>query len=499
MAWQPQRWQTHAASWAETPDKDAIEATTVNNTASHYQKPTCKQDHKQTAHGRATTTDKKMATNVLPPMTRNAIHIKPKVLPTRPDPLVNITAAFHEFNVRLTKALIDGKLPALPLVYDEENSWKECFPMTFIFSAFLERDSNGDPYVLVVSIVQNSGPIVANAMCIVRNKTYSIVVPAGVKPLPEDHEALFTASYFICRLNGMDIHKSSDLQVTITDDDTKPDMTWIPVLTRGKISNEFAVCMQPTYGRRTNLVQMAEFIAYYTVIGVTRFTFYAYDMSPAEEQLLLRLRERKHIAIVLLRWNIPTGDVHTNGQMAAMQDCIHRERFFSEYVLNVDIDEFIVPKIAWDLHQAIELLGKDRNYGSFTILHRPFCVEYRLFAPHFELEVPLVTRVYTMRNTLGWPLPQRSKWIGRSKDIETGGVHFVWGHEKGKMMKDLNESQMVLHHYRSCLFLTVYKGANGVDILQNGNQASDSYITMYLKDTLDSDVFEFVRWLLRQS
>ncbi|XP_064483274.1 beta-1,4-galactosyltransferase galt-1-like [Ornithodoros turicata] len=412
---------------------------------------------------------------------------------------VHIKTAFRKFNQKLVEALTSNEAILLPLTFDEDHlTWKEPLPSVYIYSAFLEFDSSGSPYVRIISMVLAKPEHRDTVQCLVKGDNLVASPPASLDILPDGHGQRFSAAFYVCMLQDVPgILQHTSLQVTLTNGTQPRDPAWVSVLMKEKITNEFAMCMQPFYNQRNHLVQMAEFIAYYSLMGVSRFTFYIFDMSKAEELFLLRLRARKNVTIVLLRWDIRITQIHMLGQIAALQDCMHRERFYSEYMVYVDLDEFMVPKVTRDFRETMRIVQKRRKYSSFNVLHKPFCMEFKNTTSLSELEIPLVTRIYDVRDTLEWPHEQRSKWIGRTKDVVSGGIHFARVLEDNKEALYLNASQMLLHHYRDgCGVLAVIRPTGLVHVLKDGSTVKDSYMSMYTTDILNADAISFVRSLL---
>ncbi|XP_064483084.1 beta-1,4-galactosyltransferase galt-1-like [Ornithodoros turicata] len=412
---------------------------------------------------------------------------------------VDIKTAFQKFNEKLIEALTSNEAITLPLTFDEDHlPWKEPLPSVYIYSAFLEFDSSGSPYVRIVSIVLARPKHRDTVQCLVKGDDLLVSRPASMRLLPDGHGLRFSAAFHVCMLGDVPgILQHTNLQVTLTNGTQQGDPPWVSVLMKEKITNEFALCMQPFHNRQNHLVQMAEFIAYYSLMGVSRFTFYIFDMSKAEELFLLRLRARKNVTIVIVKWDIPTTEIHLLGQVAALQDCVHRERFYSEYVVNVDLDEFIVSKVARDFHETMRILQKRRRYSSFSVRHKPFCLEFKNTTSLSELEIPLMTRTYDVRDTLVWGPRQRSKWIGRAKDVVVGAIHSGRVLEDNKEALFLNESQMLLHHYRDgCRALFINRPTGALYVLKDGSRVKDSYMSTYTTDILNADAISFVRSLL---
>jgi len=118
--------------------------------------------------------------------------------------------------------------------------------------------------------------------------------------------------------------------------------------------SKFAVCVQPTFNY-DNSVRFVEWIEFHRSLGVERFTLYNISIGPSvsciinEYNSLNAQDENSKIYIEVLPWGNPSDriiskvTIKEQNQLAALNDCIYRERGFSQYVFNIDLDEFITP------------------------------------------------------------------------------------------------------------------------------------------------------------
>jgi len=118
--------------------------------------------------------------------------------------------------------------------------------------------------------------------------------------------------------------------------------------------SKFAVCVQPTFNY-DNSVRFVEWIEFHRSLGVERFTLYNISIGPSvsciinEYNSLNARDENSQIFIEVLPWGNPSDRIISNvtikqqNQLAALNDCVYRQRGFSQYVLNIDLDEFMTP------------------------------------------------------------------------------------------------------------------------------------------------------------
>lgn len=121
--------------------------------------------------------------------------------------------------------------------------------------------------------------------------------------------------------------------------------------------NSLAICVRPLFGPFDDLEKLIQFISFYHLMGITRFNLYAMSISPRVRKYLLKLIEqmdkeatkdemRELPRIILYNWNVPTGNVSElwdYGTLASLNDCLF-SNIDQEFVVFVDVDEFIVPQ-----------------------------------------------------------------------------------------------------------------------------------------------------------
>ncbi|KAL7295950.1 hypothetical protein TKK_0010800 [Trichogramma kaykai] len=84
-------------------------------------------------------------------------------------------------------------------------------------------------------------------------------------------------------------------------------------------------------------------------MGVNHFTFYNTSITKEVSNVLAYYRNESFITV--LPWKIPPKykfekDLRYNGIFAALNDCLYRSSMIEDYkyIVNVDLDEFIVPR-----------------------------------------------------------------------------------------------------------------------------------------------------------
>ncbi|XP_047466895.1 uncharacterized protein LOC125023583 isoform X2 [Mugil cephalus] len=151
--------------------------------------------------------------------------------------------------------------------------------------------------------------------------------------------------------------------------------TWLPIRnkkTSGKNEKKpqfnFTVCVSNLFGDFNNVLQFAQTLEMYRLLGVNRVVIYNTSCGPELDRLLQSYSKEGFVEMV--PWPInkhlkPSGgwlfsehggDLHYYGQLATLNECIYRSMERSRYVLLNDIDEIIMPYQHNDLMSLMSTL-----------------------------------------------------------------------------------------------------------------------------------------------
>ncbi|TNM95251.1 hypothetical protein fugu_016334 [Takifugu bimaculatus] len=163
----------------------------------------------------------------------------------------------------------------------------------------------------------------------------------------------------------------------LTDQDNwrHSEQMWLPIrnLKTEETSDKrfsFTVCISTVFGRYNNVLQFAQSLEMYRLLGVNRVVVYNTSCGPELDQLLHSYSQEDFVEIV--PWPIDEhltpsygwlhsesgGDVHYFGQQTSLNDCIYRSMERSRYVLLNDIDEIIMPYQQSGLVPLMDILQK---------------------------------------------------------------------------------------------------------------------------------------------
>ncbi|XP_054469193.1 uncharacterized protein LOC129102982 isoform X2 [Anoplopoma fimbria] len=168
--------------------------------------------------------------------------------------------------------------------------------------------------------------------------------------------------------------------------------TWLPIRnqkTKGKkeekLQFNFTVCISNLFGDYNNVLQFAQTLEMYRLLGVDRVVIYNTSCGPDLDRLLQSYSQEGFVEMV--PWPIDQhlnpsrgwlfsqsgGDVHYFGQLTTLNECIYRSMDRSRYVLLNDIDEIIMPYQHNNLMSLMDVLQHQHpNTGVFLIENHIF-------------------------------------------------------------------------------------------------------------------------------
>ncbi|KAH9371465.1 hypothetical protein HPB48_022049 [Haemaphysalis longicornis] len=338
----------------------------------------------------------------------------------------------------------------------------------------------------------------AKLACHIDDGKTKFTVSFKMRVVPEHLSGEYVTAMISCRLytNG----NLRPMKVAIGPLENQSSLHWLIIYQplNAQISL-MSVCVGPIFGNYPHVSHVAEFFTYYTTMGVETFHVYLENASQAVTFLLLHLQTRANVSIKFHWWNIENEGRHfmIHGQLAAIQDCIYRSKRSSKYVVNVDLDEFIVPTAGRTLSHAVVDLEKsvgERSLGSMLVPNWMFCFEYPANSSVFRGPPFFLTTALTTRERKPWFYKVRSKYIASTSAVVMGGVHFVWKHTPGRREVKVPETVLALNHYRTCCGLENYAVLNKL-VLNHTDVVRDKTIQRHMWRAMTSLVFAAIKEL----
>ena len=254
----------------------------------------------------------------------------------------------------------------------------------------------------------------------------------------------------------------SAVSVVLDDPCAKPLQT-LPVVSSAKsVRRKFTVCISPLFGSIGD--KLIEWIEMNRILGAEFFVFYKSSKPEKYEDILTYYSKRDLVEVNL--WNNPLDEtlVHYNGQISAINDCILRHRFHTDFIALFDLDEFIIPRNQLDTtwHEMMERLPRASSY-IFKSVAFPIQPDQQKMdknnATGFKYKLDILNILKRGRNIDA----RRPKMILNPKTINSCGVHFVHEHSVGKSSVVPTDVGLV-HHYREVVSMPLRKAVqNSID------------------------------------
>ncbi|KAK3085655.1 hypothetical protein FSP39_006728 [Pinctada imbricata] len=197
------------------------------------------------------------------------------------------------------------------------------------------------------------------------------------------------------------------------------------------------------------------------ILGANYFIFYNFSDAPNVDKLLKHYMDLGIAKVI--QWHLPfnvsiglyrkSNEIHYYGQVAVLNDCMYRNKGSSQFVVNQDIDEFIIPRMHNNWKQMIDALPK--NLKSFIFQSTYFRKDWPDVNGTFDgvlaKKYMSITLPKQSRETGLFPVKIKSKYIVRPECVKIAGIHVVHQYTKVKKCQDylVNVDQGLLHHYRS--------------------------------------------------
>ncbi|XP_032833403.2 uncharacterized protein LOC116956072 [Petromyzon marinus] len=228
--------------------------------------------------------------------------------------------------------------------------------------------------------------------------------------------------------------------------------------------HEFGVCISTLFGGYDNVLQFAQAVELYRLLGASIVTVYSRGCGPMLARLLAHYEAAGIVEVVpwpigvhlqpSSGWmpDVDPGDVHYHGQTAALNDCLYRRMGDTRYLATTDIDEVIVPLQHEDwagLMKALESRYRVsvfhfRNYvfphsARDATLHATYSARWRGVPGH-----DILTHVLHEP-----PTPDSTKMMVEARRVVRVSVHSVLRSLRGQQIVPTNTARMF--HFRDAM------------------------------------------------
>ena len=131
-------------------------------------------------------------------------------------------------------------------------------------------------------------------------------------------------------------------------------------------NSNLIVCVKPVHSFYKNYIELIEFIEINKILGVSKFMIYNETMSPEVSCVLNYYKGHENI-LTILPWELmeplEKGEIQNRGCLAALNDCIYRNMNDFGYLMQIDLDEFIIPHIHESIPDMLEYLVLNKIKG----------------------------------------------------------------------------------------------------------------------------------------
>ena len=265
----------------------------------------------------------------------------------------------------------------------------------------------------------------------------------------------YTAAYFLCP----SIDRTEPLAVSLGKDDNssvcKESILKVSKTRKGDAKRNFSICVAPLNSNYSRAYELIEWVELNRLLGSQFFTFYNYSFANNIQHVLSYYSERGLAEV--LPWNLPTSvqdpeKIHYYGQLAALNDCLYRNRYKTKYLAFIDLDEFIIPRQESDQTWS-DMFNRFPDASAYMFRNTFFGINWQQNSDNYSFKdiarlYGLTTLTKFQRSSAIYPDNWRSKVIVQPLKVETVGIHNVWEYAEDGGTHIVREEDGLLHHYR---------------------------------------------------
>lgn len=335
----------------------------------------------------------------------------------------------------------------------------------YVFSAYLDDEATSTVTIIGAAVRGGSLSLTCQLWYkLGQGLTELQETPVASELHPENHGRKYSVAVFKCSLPRNDIPQYVSLVVRscstplnllrIHTNTYKPNATY---------ERNFTVCVTPLNFRYGRAYELVEWLELNVILGAEKFMFYNHS-SARNVARVLDLYSRRGLVNVI-QWRLPMGvdtfpktdepvDIHYFGQLAALNDCLMRNKRISEYIVTLDLDEFIIPHSNKSFSWTDILLEIQKPHCAVfrNVFFRKEWTRGNLTFPTIKLaeKYKLVTLLKTEHDGNIWTANQRSKYMVQTNAADLLGVHYVPRMKSGYARSSIAPLEVaLLHHYRN--------------------------------------------------
>ncbi|XP_045194660.2 uncharacterized protein LOC123550296 [Mercenaria mercenaria] len=278
----------------------------------------------------------------------------------------------------------------------------------------------------------------------------------AVRAPEEGFKQKYTSTIFMCPLGQSEVPSHISLVTNFCEHPLHV-LRVINASENRNYKRRFTVCLSPLHFQYGRAYELVEWIEFNKILGAEKFVVYNYSSASNVEEVFEYYSKRKLTEVV--QWRLPMGahtfsrtnnpiEMNYFGQTAALNDCLFRNKQFSEFVVNLDLDEFLVPhsENARSWYEIIREMENASVYIFQNTFFRKDWTKIEISFPGKKLaeKFQLVTLHVFQHEAKIFRADVRSKYIAR-----TAGVYLMLTHKVPSAPRVIVPIEKgLLHHYR---------------------------------------------------
>ena len=211
------------------------------------------------------------------------------------------------------------------------------------------------------------------------------------------------------------------------------------------------MCLPPLFNVKTleHAQRFIEWVELNRILGANHFTVYKHSIGHDMDRAL-RLFEKKGL-VEIVQWDLPMKEIYYYAEHSAINDCFLRNRFKSKYIINSDMDEFIIPhgRDIFTWNEMLKLIPQESAYSFVSaFFHTPEALEKASvkYSQLLKSNSSLLTLNNFIRDKEFYKT--RVKYIVNSETAQRIGIHNAYDLRWGKQIT-VDPAIGFIHHYRT--------------------------------------------------
>ncbi|XP_053388593.1 uncharacterized protein LOC128551703 [Mercenaria mercenaria] len=264
-----------------------------------------------------------------------------------------------------------------PEIQNNESNWGpvDIEKTIFIISAYFVKSRNrvfvigAKPFHRVSVICQLWQTTSDKQLQFMQQTEAEIVAPSG------GNRYSYASTIFACQINATE--SPTHVSLVLNSCDNPLNMLRIREVSKPeKYERRFTVCTAPLFGFRDSL-RLVEWIEFNRILGADKILLYNYSTSAKVHEIISHYLKSDLIDVIQWRFPFPSFDIEFFAQKAALNDCLFRNKNVSEFIVNIDTDEFIIPRSKGEVNWSQMLAQLDQNCVGYLIRHTFFRTDWK--------------------------------------------------------------------------------------------------------------------------